>query len=75
MAIINTMLSFRRFYPSKHMKFFYCSSFAVLLDINALIMETNKYDVIVVGAGLSGICAGYYLQKMCPNKNFIILEG
>ena len=32
-------------------------------------------DVIVVGAGISGIAAGYNLQKSCPNKSFAILEG
>lgn len=32
-------------------------------------------DVIVVGAGISGIGAGYFLQRDCPNKTFAILEG
>ena len=32
-------------------------------------------DIIVVGAGISGIAAGYNLQKSCPNKSFTILEG
>ena len=32
-------------------------------------------DIIVVGAGISGIAAGYNLQKSCPNKSFVILEG
>jgi monooxygenase len=32
-------------------------------------------DVIVVGAGISGIGAAYNLQKSCPNKSFAILEG
>ena len=32
-------------------------------------------DIIVVGAGISGIAAGYNLQKSCPNKSFSILEG
>ena len=32
-------------------------------------------DVIVIGAGISGIAAGYNLKKSCPNKSFSILEG
>ena len=32
-------------------------------------------DVIVIGAGISGISAGYNLKKSCPNKSFEILEG
>ena len=35
----------------------------------------NHFDVVVVGAGISGIGAGYHLQKKCPNKSFVILEG
>ena len=32
-------------------------------------------DIVVVGAGISGIAAGYNLQKSCPDKSFVILEG
>ena len=32
-------------------------------------------DVIVVGAGISGIAAGYNLKKTCADKSFSILEG
>jgi monooxygenase len=32
-------------------------------------------DVIVVGAGISGIGAAYHLQKSCPDRSFLILEG
>jgi monooxygenase len=32
-------------------------------------------DVLVVGAGLSGIGAAYHLQRNCPGKSFAILEG
>ena len=32
-------------------------------------------DVIVVGAGLSGIAAAHYLQRDCPDRTFTILEG
>lgn len=35
----------------------------------------QHFDVIVVGAGISGIGAGYFLQRDCPNKTFTILEG
>ena len=35
----------------------------------------KKIDVLVVGAGLSGIGAGYHLQKKCPETSFLILEG
>jgi len=40
-------------------------------------METNQnhLDVIVVGAGLSGIGAGYHLESKCPNKTYALLEG
>ncbi len=35
----------------------------------------EHFDVIVVGAGISGISAGYFLQERCPNKSYVILEG
>ena len=36
---------------------------------------TEKLDVLVVGAGISGIGAGYHLQNKCPDTKFAILEG
>src|SRR6516225_6281433 len=35
----------------------------------------EHYDVLIVGAGLSGIGAAYHLQKECPNKTYVVLEG
>jgi monooxygenase len=35
----------------------------------------QHFDVIVVGAGLSGIGAGYHLQANCPHRSYAILEG
>ncbi|HVF66953.1 MAG TPA: NAD(P)/FAD-dependent oxidoreductase [Pyrinomonadaceae bacterium] len=32
-------------------------------------------DVLVVGAGLSGVGAGCHLTRKCPGKSFVILEG
>ena len=37
--------------------------------------EATHVDVLIVGAGLSGIGAGYHLQKNCPGKSYAILEG
>jgi len=38
-------------------------------------MSLEHVDVLIVGAGLSGICAGYHLQDKCPDKSFAILEA
>src|SRR5437867_13200701 len=38
-------------------------------------MVTAHFDVLVVGAGISGICAGYTLQRRCPERTFAILEA
>ncbi|MEM6294918.1 MAG: NAD(P)/FAD-dependent oxidoreductase [Myxococcota bacterium] len=35
----------------------------------------EHFDVLIVGAGLSGIGAGYHVQTMCPSKRYAILEG
>jgi len=36
---------------------------------------TEHLDVLVIGAGLSGVAAGYHLQARCPNKRYAILEA
>ena len=36
---------------------------------------TEHLDVLIVGAGLSGIGAAWHLQKNCPGKSYAILEG
>ncbi len=38
-------------------------------------MSVEHFDVIVVGAGLSGIGAGCHLKMECPQKSFVILES
>ena len=38
-------------------------------------MTSEHVDVVVVGAGLSGIGAGYHLQTMSPDRSYVILEG
>ena len=36
---------------------------------------TEHFDVLIVGAGLSGIGAAHHLQLYCPKKTFLIVEG
>src|SRR5437868_2740986 len=36
---------------------------------------TQEVDVLIVGAGISGIDAAYHLQKRCPDKSWLILEA
>ena len=35
----------------------------------------EHFDVLIVGAGLSGIGAGVHLQQRCPQRTFAVLEG
>ncbi len=35
----------------------------------------EHFDVVVVGAGISGIGAGYHLQDKSPDRTYVILEG
>ena len=37
--------------------------------------EVEHFDVLIVGAGLSGIGAAWHLQDRCPSKSYAILEG
>ena len=32
-------------------------------------------DVLVVGAGISGVGAAYHLKTQCPDKSFVVLEA
>ncbi len=38
-------------------------------------MSLEHVDVLIVGAGLSGIGAAYHLQANCPGKSYAILEA
>jgi monooxygenase len=37
-------------------------------------MVPEYFDVVIMGAGLSGIDAAYHLKKLCPSKSYVILE-
>src|ERR1051325_170837 len=34
----------------------------------------EHFDVLIIGAGLSGIGAAHHLNKLCPKKSYVILE-
>jgi monooxygenase len=36
---------------------------------------TDHVDVLIIGAGLSGVGAAYYIQTRCPRKSYAILEA
>jgi monooxygenase len=38
-------------------------------------MAIEHFDVLVIGAGLSGIGAAVHLRKHCPDRSFALLEG
>jgi monooxygenase len=38
-------------------------------------VSIEHFDVVIVGAGLSGIGAGYHLQANCPDKTYVVIEG
>ena len=37
--------------------------------------KDNTFDVIIIGAGISGIGTAYWLQEKCPGKRYAILEA
>ena len=37
-------------------------------------VDAETFDVIVIGAGLSGVGTAVRLQRDCPDRDFILLE-
>jgi cation diffusion facilitator CzcD-associated flavoprotein CzcO len=38
-------------------------------------VTTERFDVMIVGAGISGVGAAYHLTKQCPGTRFVVLEA
>ena len=38
-------------------------------------MASKHFDMLIVGAGLSGVGAAFHFQQRCPGKTYAILEG
>ena len=38
-------------------------------------VSVEHFDVLIVGAGISGVGAAYHLQEQCPGKSMVVLEG
>ncbi len=43
--------------------------------MNTPAVETEDFDTLIVGAGLSGIGSAVHLRQRCPEQSFAILEG
>ena len=38
-------------------------------------VRTEHFDVVIVGAGISGVGGAYHLKTQCPDKTFLVLES
>jgi cation diffusion facilitator CzcD-associated flavoprotein CzcO len=43
--------------------------------IRAAPARTEHFDVLIVGAGISGVGGAYHLTKQCPGLSFVVLES
>ncbi|MEQ1549019.1 MAG: NAD(P)/FAD-dependent oxidoreductase [Chakrabartia sp.] len=44
------------------------------IETNAGQTESKHFDVLIAGAGISGIGSAFHLQQQCPGKSYAILE-
>jgi cation diffusion facilitator CzcD-associated flavoprotein CzcO len=45
------------------------------VDADSTPKGTEHFDVIIVGAGISGIGSAYHLANQCPGMTFVVLEA
>ena len=36
---------------------------------------SEHFDVLIAGAGISGIGSAHHLKQQCPDKSFVVLEA
>jgi cation diffusion facilitator CzcD-associated flavoprotein CzcO len=44
-------------------------------DLATVSRTSEHFDVLIVGAGISGIGAAYHLTRQCPDRSFVVLEA
>lgn len=45
-----------------------------MTNANEIVASIEHFDVMVVGAGISGVGTAYHLTTQCPGKSFVVLE-
>jgi monooxygenase len=45
------------------------------MGIDGVNIKTSEVDVLIIGAGISGIGTAYHLQKHCPTQSYAIVEA
>jgi len=43
-------------------------------QVGAAPVKTEHFDVLIVGAGISGVGGAYHLTRQCPGKSFVVLD-
>src|SRR5262245_62106416 len=44
------------------------------LDEREAASSAEHFDVLIVGAGISGVGAAYHLREQCPERTYVVLE-